>query len=472
MRALELSIVISLVAYVGYLMSPSRIDYIWLSLIPILCLPVIALHFLLEGYRWQMLSVYALLCAAVLYKLAPQFKDVQAQYLAGLVALACLGLGTILSTAFPVFELPPPTGPHAVGTQTRHLVDANRQDPADQGSPRELMVQIWYPAEARFRGKIAPYREKATTSARDARFALVKTHSIVAAPLAAVQARFPVLLYAPSWDGMRTENTFQAEELASHGYVVIGIDHPYSSHATVFPDGRIVRTKLMDDDFYSSEAAFSTFLKTAEMQIRIRTDDVRFVLDAFRDLDAADPQEPFANHLDLDHVGIFGFSLGGGVAAQACWLDRRFKACVNMDGMMAAESLEQGTIAPYLIMSESHPPPPDSIPNTSPSKRRELEFEWAQFIQMRNLFSRYGGYWLTISRAKHFNFSDYSFSSPLRSYSLSGPIVPADAARITRQYMLAFFDQYLKGIDQLLLDDRPLKISEVQFEQSRIAESR
>src|ERR1700694_5861812 len=158
MRALELSIVLSLVVYLVYLLSPLRGDYIWLSYVPLLCLPVVAFHLLLEGYRWQMLPVYLLLCASVLYALAAPLKDAQLQYLAGLIALGCLGLGIILTTVFPVFQLPTPTGPHAVGAQIRHLVDAARQEPADPGKPRELMVQIWYPAEASSRGKIAPYR--------------------------------------------------------------------------------------------------------------------------------------------------------------------------------------------------------------------------------------------------------------------------------------------------------------------------
>ena len=36
--------------------------------------------------------------------------------------------------------------------------------------------------------------------------------------------RFPVLIFAPSWTGRRNQNTVQAEELASHGFVVVGIE--------------------------------------------------------------------------------------------------------------------------------------------------------------------------------------------------------------------------------------------------------
>jgi dienelactone hydrolase len=325
------------------------------------------------------------------------------------------------------------------------------------------MVQFWYPA-GRYHGKLSSYRERATTSARDARFSLVKTHSIVDAPLAPSRERFPVVLYAPSWDGIRTENTSQVEELASQGYVVVGIDHPHSSLATVFPDGRIVRTKLVNENAFSSDSTFSAFMKIAETQVRIRSDDASFLLDALQDIDAADPQNFFTGRLDLGHVGIFGFSLGGGVAAQTCWRDRRFKACVNLDGMMAGESLEHGALAPYLIMSEGDPVSPEGISDISPSRRRELTLDWEQFAQMRKLFSSFGGYWLTIGRAKHANFSDFAFSSPLRTYSRSGPIIPANATRIINQYMCAFFDRYLRGVDVPIFDERYPHDREVRFE--------
>ena len=44
---------------------------------------------------------------------------------------------------------------------------------------------------------------------------------------------------------------------------------------------------------------------------------------------------PFAGHLDLDHVGAFGHSFGGIAAAHACQIDRRIKACLNEDGVVA-----------------------------------------------------------------------------------------------------------------------------------------
>ncbi|HLH97108.1 MAG TPA: hypothetical protein VKW08_18510 [Xanthobacteraceae bacterium] len=464
MRILELSVVIGVLAYIIRLLSPSPGIFSWLNFIPLLCLPVLGLHLILEGYRWQMAPAYLLVFMSAMYAFAPQLKDVQLQYFAGLLALGVLGVAIVLSTVFPVFQLPGPTGPYSVGTQIRRLVDTHRREPADPGSNRELMVQIWYPAEPSARGKQAFYRERASTTASDARFALVETHSIVDAPIVAVPTRLPLLLYTPSWDGMRTENTVHAEDLASHGYIVVGIDHPYSSLATVFPDGRVIRTKLVDEDFFSSEAAYAEFLHTAEAEIRLRADDARFVLDELEKLDADDPKGLLGGRVDLARAGIFGFSLGAGAAAQACWLDRRFKACVNLDGMMAGESSRQGAVAPFFIISEPEPPAPESFPNGKQAELREMAFEREQYLQMRKLMSAYGGSWLTITGSEHFNFSDYAFSSPLRRFSNSGPVGAENASRLVGRYMLAFFNLHLMDLDDRVLDPQSPHAPEARLE--------
>jgi dienelactone hydrolase len=469
MRILELSAVVTLIAYVAYELSPYRNDYLWLAYLPLLCIPIVALHLWLEGPRWEMVPIYFVFVASVYQEIAPQWTmDVQAQYVVAVIGLCCIGVGILLSTIFPVFQLPPPTGPYAVGTSIRHLVDESRADPVKPGAPRELMVQIWYPAERGSKGRVALYQERATTTLWDARFSLAKTHSVIDATLRASETRYPVLLYAPSWNGMRTENTHLAEQMASQGFVVVGIDHPYSSFATVFPDGRVITSKLLDEDFYVTEASFDRFLKTAETEIRTRADDARFVLNALEKLDAVDEGGPFAHRLDLDHVGIFGFSLGGGVAAQACWLDRRFKACLNMDGLMAGESFKRGAIAPLFFMSEVDPSPPGYFAGISPAKSREKALDWEQFVQARKLFSTFGGYWLTIKRAKHFNFSDYAFSSPLHFFSRSGVINPTTAARTVDQYAFAFFEYYLKGDSHPLLEEPTSDLTEIRFEKSNV----
>jgi hypothetical protein len=65
----------------------------------------------------------------------------------------------------------------------------------------------------------------------------VTTHAIPSAPVADDQPNYPVLIFLTGLTGFRRSNTFQVEELVSHGYIVVGLDQPYAAATIVFPDG-------------------------------------------------------------------------------------------------------------------------------------------------------------------------------------------------------------------------------------------
>jgi dienelactone hydrolase len=465
MRPLEIALSASLLPYVAYLLSPWRPESGWFLIFPVVSILLMACHFVFEGYRWQMGPAYALTIFVAAYPAIQLFSTFRISYPGGLVMLLSLMSAILLSTLAPVFQLPLPSGPHRIGTQIRHIVDSSRQDPqADiPGSPRELMIQIWYPADVSMHGRLAPYREKSLTTIRNARLSLVETHSVLDAPLSQSQPRYPVLIFSPSWRGQRTENTFLSEELASHGYIVIAIDHPYSTSETLFPDGRIAHTKLLVEETYSSEDAFRTFLDVAEEQVTIRTRDAQFVLDTLERINAADPERLLTGRIDLDHVGILGFSFGGTVAAQACSLDRRFKAGVDMDGMLAAETARHGVFAPFFFVTAQAEPNEVSA-NDTPATRRETEFNREQHQRMLDSLSTFGGYWMSLPGTSHANFSDRPFFSPWRFRSGAGSVDAEKAARTVGRYLLAFFDQQFKSIGQPLLDGPSAEFPNVRFQ--------
>jgi hypothetical protein len=233
----------------------------------------------------------------------------------------------------------------------------------------------------------------------------------------------------------------------------------------MFPDGRIARRKFLGNEDYSSEAAVEAFVKTADLQVEIRAQDASFVLDTLEHLNKNDPDGLVAGRLDLARVGIFGFSLGGGTAAQACWLDRRFRAGLDMGGMIAGASAEQGTFAPFFFMFEgmyeSFPYASGAdISNVSARKRRDVELTRKQFGRMKSSLSAFGGYWMVIHGIKHMEFCDSPFFSPLRR----GFTNPTAIARIISRYARAFFDKQLRNIEQSLLDGPSPDVPEVRFE--------
>lgn len=172
------------------------------------------------------------------------------------MAFAAFLNGVVLAAAAPLFELPAPTGPYAIGTTAWRLTDESRQETAvEAGGFRQVEVLAWYPAVVG-RGELAPYLREGLGEVQDLAKALgsatafdglasVRTHAEVdAAPAAAVK-KFPVLVFSHGYTGMASAYTALLEELASHGYVVLSVIHPYEAAAATLADGRVVT--LLDE---------------------------------------------------------------------------------------------------------------------------------------------------------------------------------------------------------------------------------
>jgi hypothetical protein len=183
--------------------------------------------------------------------------------------------------------LPPPTGPHRVGTASLHLVDGSRPDPvAGPGHHRELMASVWYPAtrDAQ-RHPVAPWMTAAPMRAllaangfdADAATAPLTAGHESAAALRTPD-RLPVIVFSHGARGHRSETTIVVQELASHGYVVVTVDHTYDGFSE-FPDGRL--TVPVDD-------VFDTPWDHAR--------DIQFVLDRIEDLAAGRNPDAETDH--------------------------------------------------------------------------------------------------------------------------------------------------------------------------------
>jgi predicted dienelactone hydrolase len=241
--------------------------------------------------------------------------------------------------------LPAPTGSFAVGKITVHWTDESRIEPLSQNhEPRELMVDIWYPAEPS-NGAPVPYLDTAAYRRAlgengfreqfgDASEIIkegVRTHAVAGAPYALSAKQSPVLIFSPGGGMVREVYAAQLEDLASHGYVVAAISHPYDAIVTIFPDGRQIaysNQRWPKPPSLEGEANLN--------QLEWHANDIRFVLDELSRANATGSTTlPFAGRLDLDHVAAFGHSFGGIAAAHACQIDRRLKACLNEDGVVA-----------------------------------------------------------------------------------------------------------------------------------------
>jgi predicted dienelactone hydrolase len=368
--------------------------------------------------------------------------------------------------------LPPPTGPFAVAKTTVHWTDESRVEPLSPNpEPRELMVDIWYPAEPSNAPPAsyldAPAYERAMGKDgfqgffREASVTLtqgVKTHAFASAPYARSAEQSPVLIFSPGGGMPREVYAAQLEDLASHGYVIAAISHPYDAIVTLFPDGRQIA--------YSDKRWPTTPSVEGEAnlnQLEWHANDIRFVLDELTRANLASSSAlPFAGHLDLSQVGAFGHSFGGMAAAHACQLDRRFKACLNEDGVVAKRPLfldDHGWGMDQAFMLILHDPPTrpltdEQIAQMKMSRQRVealvRRLDADQEAALRNAGK--GSYRVRLRSEKvaHMDFSDLP---------LLGAHDDADAEKraailaTVRRYVLAFFDQYLRGVNSELLNE-------------------
>src|SRR4051812_4117836 len=186
--------------------------------------------------------------------------------------------------------LPQPTGKYAVGRAGFDWIDQNREESfsSDPAAKRELMVWVWYPVEAGSQGNLVQYLPDPWRIALERsrgflayfltqNLAQVRPHALANVPLAAGQPSYPVLVMQPGLGPIATDYTSIAEELASHGYIVVASTPTYSSSMVVFADGREVdgsRAANVADNATPAEAR-----STLDHLVMIWAADNRFVLD-------------------------------------------------------------------------------------------------------------------------------------------------------------------------------------------------
>lgn len=388
-------------------------------------------------------------------------------FLLAFLAAAFLGggyIGLLIISRTTVQVLPSPNGPYRVGRMEQEWTDPARIDPlADQpNQPRELAIWIWYPASAEGTPTPAPYFPPAWAKARnqdqgvgiliERQLNRLQTHSYEDASLSQKQTVYPLLIMEPGLGPAIPDYTVLAESLASHGYIVVGINPTYSSNLVVFPDGRVVHRT--DKGTIPDKATPAQAEELASSLLTVWSQDEIFALNQMERLNAS-PASPFFQHLDMNRVGIFGHSFGGATALAVCQQDVRCKAGADLDGTPFGSERSTPLQAPFLLMSEDY----SSGCDRNCSELRGI-------AKLGKLGSVYD---LSVKGARHFNFSDL----PLRmlpavrpvfqAAHLIGSIDPARSEAITNAYLLAFFDRYLKRDDSGLLNGPSPDYPEVQF---------
>ncbi|MEE4194879.1 MAG: hypothetical protein V2J07_06750 [Anaerolineae bacterium] len=426
-------------------------------------------HLLIEKTRWQMVPAFvfsALLIGYLMvsYLMKKDLDSIAPRRWVWIIAVILLIFCILPPILFPVPSLPKPTGTYSVGVTSFEWVDDGRAEtlaPTPVGD-RKIMVQVWYPAEIGANAELAPYMEQmdVTGPVLASQFGLpdflfnhiilAKTHSYLNVPISTSESQYPILIFSHGWTGVRTQNTYQAEELASHGYIVIAPDHTYGAGIVVFSDGNAVlnHPDLIPENAVDEEE----YDRIVRVLGQAWVDDLRFVLDEVELLNDGSIPSIFTDKLDLNRVGFFGHSTGGGAVIEACYLDSRCKAGLTEDAWLvpfSREMLSTGLDQPFFFLQSED----------WSGERNTVMFD----TLFNNLHSPVTAK-LSINGTKHYDFTDIPMLTPLAPLiGLKGPINAQRSLSIINAYTVAFFDQTLKNIPSTLLDGQSADYPETIF---------
>ncbi len=436
------------------------------------------LSLIYDGYRLEMLIDYCL--SAILFAIEllhfihgrlNMKKWMRIAYLSILTLLLVAGI--VFPLLFPVVDLPKPDGTYSVGTSVMAFTDKSRNGIfSAAGTYRELAVQVWYPADAVEFKQAQNYISDSSVGANLSAYLklpnilsqlkLIKTNSIPDIGLSNKENKYPVILFSHGYGGFSGQNTIQMEELASYGYVVFSIAHTYEASSSVFPNGKIIpfnaeQKAVFFNEYYDVRNNFNGDITSneftkydiknsiiAENSVHIWSDDTSFVADQIEKLNRGEDNSIFENKLDMSNMGVFGHSFGGATAGQVCLKDSRFKAFINMDGTPYGDTAINKITQPFMILTEG-------------AIKEHIASGYSP--EQNNYLI------VAINGAKHFDFTDFTVIMPgLKNSAILGNVDGIRQEKIINDYVLSFFNRYLKGMTEPLIDQLLPTYNEVDIQ--------
>jgi len=395
---------------------------------------------------------------------------------AAIAMLGCLAILALLAFLWlehrSTVTLPVPTGSFSVGRTIRDWTDSVERDPLAPvpGTQRELLVWIWYPSASGQSAVADDYlplalRPLPETTDRANIWTLltrepenVRGHSARDPEVSGEQRSYPVVIMRAGASAPVLNYSTLAEDLASHGYIVVGFDAPYRTGRVIFPDGRAIQRAEPNNPERCLVPDRMQMEQCAARVLAAWTRDIAFVLDRLTLLNASDSSGRFAGRLDMTRVGVFGHSLGGAVATQFCHEDPRCKAGIDIDGAPHGSVVQEGLTQPFMLLLSDHD---DESDPASVQVERDV-----QSIDDRIPLDRRVR--VAIRGAFHFMFSDDG--ALLKSGIVRGVLRALGKLRIDARRQLAvtnycihtFFDHYLKGRGDSALHIESPRYPEIQ----------
>ncbi|MDE5771481.1 MAG: hypothetical protein K2I06_07640 [Ruminococcus sp.] len=277
----------------------------------------------------------------------------------------------------------------------------------------------------------------------------------------------PLVVFAHGSFGYYQSNSSLYAELASNGYVVASIDHPYYAFFTKDTDGKtiIVDMEFMktaidiqnSSDFTEAENVYNVECEW----MSVRTADENFVLDTIKtaknsgSLDTAwytksdDVKAEILSVLemtDTEKIGLTGHSIGGAAAVQLGRERDDITAVVDIDGTMLGEQIS------FSNGKTNYNPEPYPIPILSLDNANHWQSyvdgldESTDYVNKYLLDNAVDGREAHFDGTEHMDFTDLPLLSPTLSKMLGkGSVDSSEFIPEINRIILNYFNYYLKG---------------------------
>ena len=340
-------------------------------------------------------------------------------------------VGWIMVKRSEPVSLPEPTGSFQVGRRTFEWTDVQRRDPYAAG-PRKLSVWLWYPVAKGTVGRKAEYapglwnglRLKAPLSLFQGPFNTFEDRALDR--VAVAPGRFPVVVLMPGMGLSAPMYASLAEDLASHGYLVAGVTPTYSANLTVL-DGQSIGSRR-DANPPNLGESNEQAQKVGDHLVGVWAADARFA--------AGMVPKQLPNSVE-PAIGpsYIGHSFGGAASLEACRLDQRCAAAVDLDGAQFGDVVTKGVHAPIMLLGAD-----DSCITSVCGPDAKTDADRNRALSL--LKASTGTSWCaTVPGTRHFNFTDYGayyLAYPLRKFLPLGSAGPRHALTVQNGYITTF----------------------------------
>jgi Platelet-activating factor acetylhydrolase, isoform II len=255
------------------------------------------------------------------------------------IILIFICVGTIAIFALPYVlisrtELPQPSGKWQVGTQDLTWDAPDR-------SQTDIIAKVWYPTNdrsarsSRYIDRLGEVFSDATAINLSYKLIFWLLRRVATSP-ASINAMpidcpdgLPIILFSPGFGGINYLGTFYALEFASHGFIVIGINHPKSNVGTMCTDGSQLKFESFDPSIFNEPAKLEQYMGKV---MQAQAQNISTIVDKVIYLDSV-PGSLFYHRINVSKIFAAGHSIGGAASFVACGQDRRILKAVDLDGV-------------------------------------------------------------------------------------------------------------------------------------------